>query len=234
MWQMKKMMWISGKLTFPLDANSFLWQGCTFRAQSNSLRGFDGYGETGKHHLSLRKASQSTRRAPLWSHNCRRCHLSGSLHDGSPSPSGDVQIASEALNFSPEPEFRSLFLVYFRNKIREEKRSRTVGLLSAGGLCHPIQQGIAWDSPDSSVSEQNFMTKTIWFVPSSYVEYYITRSTKMRHSNKNKPVLYLHVYKQIEWEQMILDASLPPYQSRGDIHVPPEAFKRIAEASHFP
>lgn len=128
MWQMKKMMWISGKLTFPLDTNSFLWQGCTFRVKSNSLRGFDGYGETGKHHLSLRKASQSTRRAPLWSHNCRRCHLSGSLHDGSPSPSGDVQIASEALNFSPEPEFRSLFLVYFRNKIREEKR-REVGQL---------------------------------------------------------------------------------------------------------
>lgn len=121
MWQMNKMMWISRKLTFPLDINSFLWQGCTFRAQSNSLRGFDGYGETGKHHLSLGKASQSTRRAPLWSHNCRRCHLSGSLHDGSPSPSGDVQIASEALNFSPEPEFRSLFLVYFRNKIREGK-----------------------------------------------------------------------------------------------------------------
>lgn len=120
MWQMKEIMWISRKLTFPLDINSFLWQGCTFRVQSNSLRGFDGYGETGKHHLSLGKASQSTRRASLWSHNCRRCHLSGSLHDGSPSPSGDVQIASEALN-SPEPEFRSLFLVYFRNKIREGK-----------------------------------------------------------------------------------------------------------------
>lgn len=115
------MMWISRKLTFPLDINSLLWQGCTFRAQSNSLRGFDGYGETGKHHLSLGKASQSTRRAPLWSHKCRSCHLSGSLHDGSPCPSGDVHIASEALNFSPEPEFRSLFLVYFRNKIREKK-----------------------------------------------------------------------------------------------------------------
>lgn len=32
-----------------------------------------------------------------------------------PPQTGDMQIASKALNFSPEPGFRSLLLIYFRN-----------------------------------------------------------------------------------------------------------------------
>lgn len=126
----KKITWISGKLTFPLGGNSLLWQGCTFRVQSNSLRGFDGYGETGKHHLRLRKASQGTRRAPLWWHNCGRCHLPRSLRDDSPSPNWghtDCKWGIKLLLRAWVQEF-TFYLFY---KYRLEKESRRAGLLSA-------------------------------------------------------------------------------------------------------
>ena len=38
-----------------------------------------------------------------------------------PPQTGDMQIASEALNVSPEPRFRSLLLICFRNTNRRRK-----------------------------------------------------------------------------------------------------------------
>lgn len=52
-----------------------------------------------------------------------------------PHQTGDLQIASEALNFSPEPGSRSLLLIYY---INTNRRRKTELVLSAG-LCYPIQ-----------------------------------------------------------------------------------------------
>lgn len=127
---MKKMMWISGKVTFPLGVNSFLWQGCTFGVWSNSLRGFDGYGDR-KAHVSLGKASQGTRKAPLWWHICRRCNLPQSLHDDSLSPNwghADGKWGIKLLSRASDQEF--VFNIFEKYKL--EKERRRAGLLSVG------------------------------------------------------------------------------------------------------
>lgn len=71
--------------------------------------------ETGKHMYPLGKLHKAQER-PLYggiSAGGVICHRACMM---TPSPqTGDMQMASEALSFSPEPQIRSLCLIYLRN-----------------------------------------------------------------------------------------------------------------------